>query len=477
MEYERIEKPFSQGGGFSPKKLRTMLLRVEKRRKEEEEVESKFSLSSEPETDERGGSVSDECKDVECSTSSETARGQRSKDLNIANMEDSFDSESVGSTFEFHKERGPNRSAIVPPFLKQAPSKWDDAQKWIASPTPSWSSKGSGAQSKMMDKVVVGGGSRQPAAKVVMEVMEEADTKRIDPNLARREIGGQKTANWVSDPQPEVDSYAKNALVVDNVAADSAITLSRHDLSTSHRSATAVVNPISIVRSVSMRDMGTEMTPIASQEPSRTGTPVGATTPTRSPNSSRPSTPQRTPPSSSIAAMNYGDSSKTELSLKELQIKTRREIMILGTQLGKTNIAAWACKEEDDPPASLKTLPEDQPAISIIEARAIAWEEAEKAKYLARFKQEEIKIEAWENHQKAKTEAEIRKVEIEVERMRSDAHDKLMNKLASARQKAEEKRAAAEAKRNQQAAKTAKQADYIRRTGRFPSFSCWNYCS
>ena len=68
--------------------------------------------------------------------------------------------------------------------------------------------------------------------------------------------------------------------------------------------------------------------------------------------------------------------------------------------------------------------------------------------------------------------------QVEVERMRGRAHDKLMNKLAAARHKAEEKRAQAETKRNQQAAKTEQQADYIRRTGRIPSsFYCWNWCS
>lgn len=53
-----------------------------------------------------------------------------------------------------------------------------------------------------------------------------------------------------------------------------------------------------------------------------------------------------------------------------------------------------------------------------------------------------------------------------------------MNKLAATRLKAEEKRMAAEAKRNQQAAKTAQEVEYIRRTGRIPSsFSCWGLCS
>ncbi|KAM7265037.1 hypothetical protein ACFE04_002720 [Oxalis oulophora] len=51
---------------------------------------------------------------------------------------------------------------------------------------------------------------------------------------------------------------------------------------------------------------------------------------------------------------------------------------------------------------------------------------------------------------------------VEVERMRGRTHDKLMNKLAAARHKAEEKRASTEAKRNHQASITEQQADYIR---------------
>lgn len=131
-----------------------------------------------------------------------------------------------------------------------------------------------------------------------------------------------------------------------------------------------------------MRDMGTEMTPIASQEPSRTGTPVGATTPIRSPTNSRPSTPGRAAPASSL----IDQEANKELSEKELQMKTRREIMALGTQLGKMNIAAWASKEEDkDASTSLRTVPAEQPGKSVIETRAAAWEEAEKAKYIARL--------------------------------------------------------------------------------------------
>lgn len=69
-------------------------------------------------------------------------------------------------------------------------------------------------------------------------------------------------------------------------------------------------------------------------------------------------------------------------------------------------------------------------------------------------------------------------MQVKIERMRGQAHDKLMNKLAAVRHKAEEKLAAAEVKRNRQATIAEQQADYIRQTGRIPSlFSCCYCCS
>lgn len=163
--------------------------------------------------------------------------------------------------------------------------------------------------------------------------------------------------------------------------------MSRHDASISIQNMTSVPPP-STARSVSMRDMGTEMTPIASQEPSRTGTPVRATTPSRSPSSSRSATPERTGPGSSTTNPSnprLESSVNKELSEQELQLKTRREIKALGTKLGKTNIAAWASKEEDKVASdSLKNLKDEKTGKGAIEIRAAAWEDAEKAKYMAR---------------------------------------------------------------------------------------------
>ncbi|VAI42025.1 unnamed protein product [Triticum turgidum subsp. durum] len=502
MDYERIEKPSfpTQGGGFSPKRLRAMLLGVERRRKdagagddggEQEQDEEEYGavpMASVRSDDDarRGGSMCEEYKDVDVvstmsgsSSSLDTGSGHRSRDSHSMGSrfrvpeEDSCDSESVASNFEFHKERGASArsapTAVVAPFSKPPPSKWDDAQKWIASPTTNRPGRAGGAFPRKMEKTGFGGG-RLPVTKVVLEAMEEIDTKRIDPSQEKREIGWQKAANWATpEPYPEVEPCAKSA-------PGAEITLSC-DSSTTLQSATACIPPPPTVRSVSMRDMGTEMTPIASQEPSRTGTPVRAT----SPDCSRPTTPRRTLGINAVgAAINRGECSNADLSEEELQMKTRREIMLLGTQLGKTSIAAWASKKEEEKDASLslKTVSSDQSAQNATEVRAAAWEEAEKAKYLARFKREEIKIHAWEDHQKAKIEAEMRKIEVEVERMRARAQDKLMSKLASTRHTADEQRAAAESKRDRSAARTAEQAEHIRRTGRMPSsLGCWNWCS
>ncbi|KAM0887463.1 hypothetical protein ACQ4PT_029037 [Festuca glaucescens] len=509
MEYERIEKPSfpTQGGGFSPKRLRAMLLGVERRRKdagagdddggeqEEEEYGAVPMASVRSDSDaRRGDTISEEYKDVDMvstmsgsSSSLDTGSGHRSRDAHSTGSrfrvpeEDSCDSESVASNFEFHKERGANArsapAAAVPPFSKHPPSKWDDAQKWIASPTTNRPGRaGNGAFPRKMEKSGFGGG-RLPATKVVLEAMEEIDTKRIDPSQEKREIGWQKAANWATpDPYPEVEPCAKSALAAESMIVDSAVTLSC-DSSTTFQSATACIPPPPTVRSVSMRDMGTEMTPIASQEPSRTGTPVRAT----SPDCSRPTTPRRTlGVNAAGAVINRGGCSNAELSEQELQLKTRREIMLLGTQLGKTSIAAWASKKEEEKDASLslKKVSLDQSTQNATEIRAAAWEEAEKAKYLARFKREEIKIHAWEDHQKAKIEAEMRKIEVDVERMRARAQDRLMSKLASTRHAADEQRADAESKRDRSAARTAEQAEHIRRTGQMPSsLGCWNWCS
>lgn len=135
------------------------------------------------------------------------------------------------------------------------------------------------------------------------------------------------------------------------------------------------------IRSVCMRDMGTEMTPIPSQEPSRSVTPVDATTPFRSPTSSLPSTPRGGQQEESSLSQDPSKNTRRELSEEEVKAKTRREIVALGVQLGKMNIAAWASKEEENNNNNGHT--EETQRIEF-DKRATAWEEAEKSKHNAR---------------------------------------------------------------------------------------------
>lgn len=139
------------------------------------------------------------------------------------------------------------------------------------------------------------------------------------------------------------------------------------------------------IRSAAMRDMGTEMTPIPSQEPSRSPTPVAATTPASTP----PSSPPRQVPSlsqiqlpTSNAAPGVGEDGEKELSEQEMKCRITKEIVALGVHLGKMNIVAWACKDERE---RNRAVDADEGRRIEYRNRAAAWEEAEKSKHEARL--------------------------------------------------------------------------------------------
>nr|GMD16612.1 remorin 1.4 [Ipomoea batatas] len=204
------------------------------------------------------------------------------------------------------------------------------------------------------------------------------------------------------------------------------------------------------VRSICVRDMGTEMTPIASQEPSRTATPIRATTPAaRSPISSGSSTPVRCQNGVAQALENG-----------HIPGENRGVSAALPTRFGRPDSGETTINDSHTA-ANKKLTP--------LETRAAAWDEAERAKYTARYKREEVKIQAWENREKRKAEMEMRRKEVKAESMKARAQEKYTNKVAATRRIAEEKRANAEAKLNESAAKTSEKADYIRRTGHLPS--------
>ncbi|XP_068665937.1 uncharacterized protein At3g61260-like [Aristolochia californica] len=339
-------------------------------------------------------------------------------------------SSSNACNFEFHKGNGSHRTQrqILGARCKQTPSKWDDAQKWLAG--------------------LSAGGADHGHSKSKPRNSNAEDRRLIAPPPHRGKDSGSSTDEGTDDVGTETPNQEEGET-------------KKIDCNESFwRINKPMEDSLSSVRSISVRDMGTEMTPIASQEPSRTATPLRATTPAlRSPISSRSSTPGRVRQGSQTVE-NY----QTGLNPSE----GRNDNAAFGRPSGH----GWQSREEEEQGVckvveNKKSEQGRQP--SPLESRAMAWDEAERAKYMARYKREEVKIQAWESHQKKKAELEMRKIEVKAERLKSRAQEKLANKLAATRRIAEEKRANAEAKLNEQGVKTSESADYIRRTGHLPS--------
>ncbi|KAL4587016.1 hypothetical protein LXL04_011665 [Taraxacum kok-saghyz] len=291
---------------------------------------------------------------------------------------------NLASPQESQKGNGSNRGSHHhrTALGKPTPSKWDDAQKWLVN------------LSRGVDKNQSNTGPRD----------SNADDRRLIAPVPKKDYPSSEDEDHGTIQTKKVDF------------GDSVYT-----------------------SSICVRDMGTEMTPVVSQEPSRSATPVRATTPARR-SPVRPSTND----APVVAPVPKVDTGAT-------------------TRFGRENEEAIGenIVENRNPRQESKMNP--------LETRAMAWDEAERAKYMARFKREEVKIEAWENHEKRKAEMEMKRMEAKAERLKSRAQEKYTNKLASTRRIAEEKRAKAEAILNEKAVKTSESADYIRRTGHLPS--------
>ncbi|CAA3024201.1 Remorin family [Olea europaea subsp. europaea] len=325
--------------------------------------------------------------------------------------------------FEFHEGNGMNRASHQRTALgKPTPSKWDDAQKWLVN-----LSRGDKNQAKASPR------------------NSNADDRRLIVPVPKKEYASGEEEENDGASSTDVSPYE---VETKKVGCDESI----------WRINKPVNSSASVVHSIGVRDIGTEMTPIASQEPSRTATPIRVTTPiSKSPICSGPSTPVRS--QNGLLALESGQT-------VTVPTETRDE----GSRGNGTN---RQCSRDGEAPnannVSASRTTDQSRKLNPLETRATAWEEAERAKNMARYKRDEVKIQAWENHQKRKAEMGMRRMEVKAERMKSRAQEKYTNKLASTRRIAEEKRTNAEAKLNEKALKTSERADFIRRTGHLPS--------
>ncbi|XWS63822.1 hypothetical protein CRYUN_Cryun06bG0135000 [Craigia yunnanensis] len=347
-------------------------------------------------------------------------------------------SSSSAISFEFHKGNGTNNRASHhrTALGKPTPSKRDDAQKWLV------------GLSRGRDKSQSKTTSRN----------SNADDRRLIAPVPQKE---QDYSSSEDEGAAQANGFAtamssKYEGETKKVDCDESI----------WRINKPAENSTSVVRSICVRDMGTEMTPIASQEPSRTATPIRATTPAaRSPISSGSSTPVR---------CQHGVPCAEGYQVGPTSTEGRGETNAAARGNGSNGMYGQESRihENNNSDQARKQ--------NTLETRAMAWDEAERAKYMARCKREEVKIQAWENHEKRKAEIEMKKMEVKAERLKARAKERYANKLAATRRIAEEKRANAESTLNEKAMRTSERADYIRRTGHLPSsFSfklpslCW----
>ncbi|CAL9096194.1 unnamed protein product [Musa textilis] len=408
MEYERIRKV--QIGLLSPTKLRMKLLGPRNSARKGGSNSAKTSPSKNEDMKFARNSLL--AGDMTRKVSEDYLLQHSSLTLDEGGGNCHHGGNDTASSFEFHRVERIIQQPSLGLFSRHVPSKWNDAEKWII--------------------------NRQIAS----------------PSVKKK------------TPAQNQGSHQTSSLR--RVETDSTIAEHKASVVRALDSMRNEFNQTAPQDSVSMRDIGTEMTPVP--------TPLGSITPTRSSISSLPSTPRQgvASPLPTEAMKNAEQDSETKggkdkLTEREMRLKIRREIAALGMQLGKMNIASWASKEEvEQCSPSPKALDAD-PTEKEYEACAAAWEEAENTKHMARYKREEVKIQAWECYQKAKIEAKTNSIEAKAERVRARAIEKMAEKLAMARRQADEKQAAAEARMNKQASRTAHRADQIRRTGQIPS--------
>nr|CAB3476520.1 unnamed protein product [Digitaria exilis] len=223
---------------------------------------------------------------------------------------------------------------------KPTPSKWDDAQKWLVGGGRADGIHGGGMANKPRnsnadDRRLLGSSSQngRVSCSSVDGALEYNSMVVVTPPLTPPQLG---------EGDDDMAAETKKMMVPP-----------QHEHGHGHGS------PVAVIRSVCLRDMGTEMTPIASKEPSRTATPLRASTPVaRSPISSRSSTPARrrqaeVPPPVGVAttAVSSGATTTSEPVVEE----------------------GCAAGEESHVPSA-----------NSLESRAVAWDEAERAKFTAR---------------------------------------------------------------------------------------------
>ncbi|XXG60951.1 hypothetical protein AAC387_Pa04g2734 [Persea americana] len=168
--------------------------------------------------------------------------------------------------------------------------------------------------------------------------------------------------------------------------------------------------------------------------------------------------PSFSPPSSVLPMTQLESHHSSKLEIKDVEVddcvtvtRWSKKHGSRGLNKGSTKIRSWRKKAA--------------------ETQASAWEVSETTKSISKFKREEAKIIAWENLQKAKAEADIRKLEMKLEKIRTSSMDKIMNKLRSAQRKAQEMRSSVSTSEEYQISRTTNKVAFFRKSSQMSSLS------
>ncbi|KAL5777754.1 hypothetical protein ACOSP7_010680 [Xanthoceras sorbifolium] len=367
---------------------------------------------------------------------------------------------SVGMQKGWSSERVPlhtgggNRRQVGAALLplnngRTLPSKWEDAERWILSP-------------------VAGDGVMRQSYAAPQRRPKSKSGPLGPPGVAYYSLyspavpmfDGGNVGNFMMGSPFTAGVIAPDGLAIHSGCHDGAFPLRMEPCmarSASVHGCSEVLNPPSmpsqdekfdgirdaatdISRTVSRRDMATQMSPEGSTHSSPKRRPISVSTPSALP----------------VVEFQNVQSSKSEV--RDVQVDER------------VTMTRWSKKHRARIPGKSSEIVDDWRKKSV-DTRTSAWDITESAKNVSKIKREELRITAWENLQKAKAEASIRKLEMKLEKKRSSSMDKIMNKLRSAQKRAQEMRSSVLANQDHQAARTHHKVVSFRRTRQMGSLS------
>uniref|UniRef100_A0A0D3A1C6 Remorin C-terminal domain-containing protein n=1 Tax=Brassica oleracea var. oleracea TaxID=109376 RepID=A0A0D3A1C6_BRAOL len=334
-------------------------------------------------------------------------------------------SSSTASSTPTLNNGGPRRhlgssSALTAPFYsgRAVPSKWEDAERWICSPVaacPNLSSQFSEQrrQKSKSGPIVPPTLPHPPPYSPRLRAMEAApiglmvsgspfSTGVLEAErVFRGSVGGGgghgHSRSWVDLMSEETSS----------LSSKTDTDLSFIEFCAEDRKETAAQSPV-----VSRRDIATQMSP---EDMSPNNNPQELLSPPLVVSVVEP------PPCRGGSEVREVKMDKGAKMIK----RPKRRVM-------SSSSSRVIMRREEQPPEV-----EDNSEAS---ASSSSWDISEPAMTLSKLQREEAKIAAWENLQKAKAEAAIRKLEVKLEKKKSASMDKILNKLQSAKLKAQEMR-------------------------------------